>query len=152
MSDAVWPLRSDQLPFLSLDGGFGTMFLRNSRPDVNGRYFATSWFCVVLPIVPLGRYYVRQIKSDGVKTTYEIFGKSRLRFAEVVRAYLYFWVVIPTVFLGPIIFAVERDNSNDSFKAGFVGMFISVGLLFLALGLLFLYGKYWRPVREAHFI
>jgi hypothetical protein len=107
---------------------------------------------VILPVVPLSRYYVRQtgysdesgLFSTRTTTRYEIVGRSRVRWIEVVRTYLAWWIVMPAAFVGPIVAAVGREDEN----AGLYGMFISVGLVLLLLTLFFIYGRYWRPVRE----
>jgi hypothetical protein len=147
----------DERPSLGTTNAMGTMLLHNSRPDDSGRFFATRWLMIILPVAPLGRYYVRQgkITDEGgfssihTTTEYEIFGRSPLRSIEVVRTYLYFWLVIPAAFLGPIgaSIAWEDDASNDD--AELWGMFVSAALTLLLLGLLFLYRTFWRPVREA---
>ncbi|MFD5478763.1 hypothetical protein [Streptomyces hawaiiensis] len=153
MADPLYPLVPDEgLPELGTYNAIGTMLLHNSRADESGGFFATCWFMVILPVVPLSRYYVRQtgysdesgLFSIRTTTSYEIVGRSRVRWIEVVRTYLVWWIVMPTAFVGPIVAAVGREDEN----AGLYGMFVSVGLVFLLLTLFFFYGKYWRPVRE----
>ncbi|MGW0602058.1 hypothetical protein ACWD11_33730 [Streptomyces sp. NPDC002776] len=130
----------------------GMMLLHNSRADGSGGFLATCWFMVILPVVPLSRYYVRQtgysdqsgLFSTRTTTSYDIVGRSRVRWIEVVRTYLVWWIVMPAAFVGPIVVAVGQEDEN----AGLYGMFVSVGLVFLLLTLVFFYGKYWRPVRE----
>jgi hypothetical protein len=153
MADPLYPLAPDEdLPELVTYNAIGTMLLHNSRPDESGGFFATCWFMVILPVVPLSRYYVRQtgysdesgLFSTRTTTRYEIVGRSRVRWIEVVRTYLAWWIVMPAAFVGPIVAAVGREDEN----AGLYGMFISVGLVLLLLTLFFIYGRYWRPVRE----
>ncbi|WP_217166418.1 hypothetical protein [Streptomyces sp. AC512_CC834] len=154
MADPLYPLAPDEdLPDLGTYNAIGTMLLPNSRADGSGGFFATCWFMVILPVVPLGRYYVRQtgysdesgLLSIRTTTRYEIVGRSRVRWIEVVRTCLVWWIVMPAVFVGPsVAAAVGWEDEN----AGLYGMFVSVGLAFLLFTLLFFYGKYWRPVRE----
>ncbi|WP_328563769.1 hypothetical protein [Streptomyces coelicoflavus] len=154
MADPLYPLAPDEdLPELGTYNAIGTMLLRNSRADASGGFFATCWFMLILPVVPLGRYYVRQtgfsdesgLVSIRTTTSYEIVGRSRVRWTEVVRTCLFWWIVTPAAFLVPSIFAAvgwEDDN------AGLYGMSVSVGLVSLLFTLLFFYGKYWRRVSE----
>ncbi|MBA0050180.1 hypothetical protein E0L36_04485 [Streptomyces sp. AJS327] len=154
MADPLYPLAGDEdLPDLGTYDAIGTMLLHNSRADESGGFFATCWFMVLLPIVPLSRYYVRQtgyrdesgLLTSRTTTTYEIVGRSRVRWTEVVRTYLLCWLVLPAVFVGPILFAVLRWDSETS---ALYGTFVSVGLFFLLFTLFLLYRTYWRPVRE----
>jgi hypothetical protein len=153
MADPLYHLAPDEdLPELGTYNAIGTMLLHNSRADESGGFFATCWFMVILPVVPLGRYYVRQTgyRDEGgplsirTTTTYEIFGRSRLRWIEVVRTYLAWWIVMPAAIFVPFAATVGRESEN----AELYGMAVSGGLVLLLLTLFFIYGRYWRPVRE----
>jgi hypothetical protein len=170
MSDPVWRLPSNKVPSLGTENGIGTTLLHNSRPDAGGRFFATRWLMIVLPIAPLGRYYLRQGRSydsGGLftvrsTTEYEFHGRSRLRVSEVVRTYVFWWLVLPVVFVGPIIAGIswaeqQRPYPNapdppNMFRYELGGMLVAVLLTFLLLGLLLVYRMRWRPVREAHWV
>ncbi|MGW4430432.1 hypothetical protein [Streptomyces tendae] len=87
-ADPLDPLAHDEdSTELGTYNAIGTMLLHNSRADESGGFFATCWFMVILPVVPLRRYYVRQAGYGdesglfSVKTTtnYEIVGRSRVR-------------------------------------------------------------------------
>ncbi|MFI6938639.1 hypothetical protein ACIBI4_05170 [Streptomyces sp. NPDC050418] len=154
MADSLYPLAPDEeLPTLESHNALGTMLLHNSRADESGAFFATCWFMVILPVFPLGRYYVRRtgyrdesgLFSVRTTTGYEIVGRSRIRGIEVVRTYLLWWLLLPAAIAGPnIAAAVAWEGEN----AGLHGMLLSVGLLVVLLILWFLYGMYWRPVRQ----
>ncbi len=153
MADPLYPLAPDEeLPAWETHNAIGTMLLHNSRADESGGFFATCWFMVILPVVPLGRYYVRQTGfSDrsglfSIRTTtgYEVIGRSRVRGIEVVRTYLVWWIVMPAALVGPnVAAAVAWEGEN----AGLHGMLLSTGLVLLLLALWFLHRTYWRPVR-----
>jgi len=157
MSDPVWPLAPGEPRTLVSVNGFGTLLLHNSRPDADGRFFATRWFMIILPVVPLGRYHVRRLGvrqhggffSSAETTRYEVFGRSRLRAIEIIRTYLYFWLVLPAVFLGPIGASIALDDDPSGEGAELVGMLVAVALFWLALWALHLYRTRLRPVREA---
>lgn len=160
MPDPVYPLPPDKRPSLGTANAMGTMLLHNSRPDGSGRFFATQWLMILLPVAPLGRYYVRQgkitdqsgILSTHITTEYEIVGRSPLRAIEIIRTYLYFWLALPAVFVGPILASIALDNNPSNEDAQFWGMLVSVTLTLLLLGLLLLHRLYWRPVREARWV
>lgn len=153
MADSLYPLAPDEdLPALETYNAIGTMLLHNSRADESGGFFATCWFMVILPVIPLGRYYVRQTGyrdesgffSTKTTTSYEIIGRSQVRWIEVVRTYVAWWIVMPTALVGPIFAAAGWEDQN----AELYGMFISVGLILLLITLFLFYARYWRPVRE----
>ncbi|MDG9702904.1 hypothetical protein [Streptomyces sp. DH37] len=70
----------------------------------------------------------------------------------VVRTYLYFWLVIPAAFLGPIGASIAWDGDASNDDAELWGMLVAAALTLLLLGLLFLYRTFWRPVREARWV
>ncbi|AZM59266.1 MULTISPECIES: hypothetical protein [unclassified Streptomyces] len=157
MPDPVYPLPPDvRPPSLGTYNALGTMLLYNSRPDDTGRFFATQWLMILLPIVPLRRYYVREGKitqqGDGSTIEYRIYGTSRIRAIEVIRAYVYFWILLPSALIVPILVAMAHDHDPAGDDVMFVGMFVSVGLILLLLTLLFLHRTFWRPVRPAQWI
>ncbi|GAA2251260.1 hypothetical protein GCM10010415_08560 [Streptomyces atrovirens] len=154
MPDPVYPLPSDaRPPSLGTHSAMGTMLLHNSRADDSGCFFATQWLMIILPVVPLRRYYVRQgritIEGSSTTTEYEIVGRSRIRAVEVIRTYLFFWVAVPAAVLGPVLASIAWDDDPSGDDAQLVGMFVAVGLLLLLLSLLFLHRTFWRPVRSA---
>ncbi|MFI2374921.1 hypothetical protein ACH5AO_07610 [Streptomyces sp. NPDC018964] len=153
MADILYPLASDEdLPQLETYNALGTMLLHNSRADESGGFLATCWFMIILPLFPLGRYYVRQtgfsdesgLLSTRTITRYEIIGRSRVRWIETVRTYLAFWIVVPAIVVGPVIVSLDMKDENAQLYA----MFISVGLMILVFTLFFVYRTYWRPVRQ----
>ncbi|MEV7020322.1 hypothetical protein [Streptomyces sp. NPDC093991] len=132
MADPLYPLTLDEdLPEMTTYNAIGTMLLHNSRADETGGFFATCWFMVILPVVPLSRYYVRQtgysdqsgLLTINTTTSYHIVGRSRIRWIEVGRTYLAWWIVMPTAFVGPIVISVGGEDEN----AELYGMFVSVG-------------------------
>ena len=110
MPDVVWPLTTADLrttKSFNSTNGFGRMLIAATPEDATGGSFRTAWFMLLLPIMPLGRYYVREgtmrIAGSARITPYEILGKSELAGSEVLRTYLYSWVVVPLLFGVPLI-------------------------------------------------
>ncbi|MFD7062301.1 hypothetical protein [Streptomyces sp. NPDC059906] len=160
MSDPVWPLSPDEIPELRTDSGIGTMLLHNSRPDTSGRFFATAWLVILFPVLPRGRYYVRQGASSEspalggtVHTTrYEFFGRSSVRMSEVIRCYVFGWLVVPVFFLLPSAAVLWWLTQDSGWSSGLWG-FLAVAVWATLGTLLFIqYRRRWRPVREAHWI
>jgi hypothetical protein len=112
MRDDVWPISAEHPGPRSLrsSNGIGYDLKGFTRPDARGYRFATHWFMIIgLPLVPLGRYYLRDLgldaaRSDHVVTTtrYDIAGRSRIRAAEVARTYAFGWLM-PVVVLLPLL-------------------------------------------------
>jgi hypothetical protein len=156
MSDPVWPIETKDLPLLGTVMGIGEALYRNTSPDATGRYFATSWFTLLLPIVPLGRYYVSQgetqteytpIVGSKVSTEYRFYGRSRLRLVEIVRTFLYCWGLAAGLF-GPLVILIMGPNVFPPFR-DMTEMFVAGGLLVVVL----LAGRaIWTPVRAARFV
>jgi hypothetical protein len=52
MADLVWPLEPDEVPEWKSRNSIGSHLMRNTRPDAQGRFFATEWCTWMLPIFP----------------------------------------------------------------------------------------------------
>jgi hypothetical protein len=151
MADPVWPVQSDEWPEWWSKGGVGVMLMRNTRPDAEGRFFATSWLVLLLPIAPLARYWLREGETTSkwgrTTTRYQVFGESRIRPIETVRTYLCCWGLVPVV-LVPL-------NSHDRLPWGLADAPYELGAVLPAFCLATLYAVGWtlfglflRPVRE----
>jgi hypothetical protein len=152
-------METKELPLLGTFMGIGETLFRNSAPDASGRFFATSWFTLILPLVPLGRYYVSQgatetsytpMVGSQVTTHYRFYGRSRLRPVEVIRTFLYCWGLAAGL-LGPLVIFSMDPSSPDVFPPfrDMTDMFVVGAMVVVVL----LAGRLiWSPVREAHFV
>ena len=158
MSDPVWPIETKDLPLLGTVMGVGETLYRNTFLDNAGRYFATAWITVFLPLVPRGRYYVSQGETETTytqfaqqdSTQYRFYGRSRLRPIEIVRTFLYCWGLAAGLFGPLVIFSLDPSSPYvlPPFR-DMTEMFVAGGMLVVVL----LAGRViWTPVREAHFV
>lgn len=152
--------------------GFGLQLKSFTRADRSERCFATRWLVFLyLPIVPMDRFYLREgsttddyyaVISSKTTTRYIIYGESRLRPAEVLRTYLFWWVVGPVVaLLFPALLMLNGQRLSDALAPGAAWPVLAVtGLAFLLFvgGLALLatltvnYRKRWAPVREVRWV
>jgi hypothetical protein len=149
MADEVWP--STEQPVLTSFNGIGQGLRGFTRVDAGGRCFATRWLLVAgLPVVPLTRYYLREYPQGA----FRVDGESRLRAVEVVRAYVYWWLVVPAVGILPMLAAAHRLRQVESMSTAGTWWAIGGFVLWVVLvltGLVTLrqaYRKHWAPVRE----
>lgn len=172
MVDDVWPLaRGERVPLRSYNGiGFG--FKGFTRTDADGRCFATLWFTVLgLPLIPLSRYYVAEqgtsFYSIGTysrtTTRYVIYGRSRLHAEEILRTYVFQWVLGPAFVLVPIILWLSHADeisgeTTDSTSGWRISLLIGVFVIWLIgsiIALSFLTTTYrhrWAPLRKARMV
>ncbi|WP_432946141.1 hypothetical protein ACQPXM_07445 [Kribbella sp. CA-253562] len=162
MADEVWPLEPDERVRLSSFNGIGFDLKGFTRKDPTGRCFATRYFTFVyLPVVPLDRFYLEEGPiqyqdlglSSNTLTRYRITGWSRLRVGEILRTYLFSWIIGPGVVLVPILLWLgQADQLSDRIGIGWViGGFVA-WLLGSIIGLAFLHTAYrerWAPLRQA---
>ncbi len=79
-----------------------TLLIDHGKADRNSCHYATRWFTLFfLPIVPLGRYYVRKVGT----MSYQIFASMPLSTREIIWTYLLYWIVFPVV-IGILIVVV----------------------------------------------
>ncbi|MFF2961685.1 hypothetical protein ACFVT1_22770 [Streptomyces sp. NPDC057963] len=139
MSDKVMPLNT--APRLGTFNGFGRTMLGKTRPDAEGACFATHWFTMLLPIWPLGRYYIKEGETVVVAggrgasastTQYVFLGRAELRMSEVIRTYLFFWVMAPLVVAGPVtLFGIDGDAFSRSHPITFLVLLIVIPIVCL---------------------
>jgi hypothetical protein len=161
MADEVWALAAGESLEMSTFNGIGTELKGFTRPDATGRYFGTRYVTLFgLPIVPLGRYYLRQTTSEyrgpGTVTRYAIAGRSRPRAAEILRTYLYCWLFAPAIVLAPILTLLyNADHLAEKFAFGWLlGAFFLCLLVSIAI-LTTLHATYrtrWAPTRQAQWL
>jgi hypothetical protein len=152
-------METKDLPLLGTFMGIGETLYRNTFPDATGRYFATSWFTLFLPLVPLGRYYVSRgetqteytpMVGSKVSTEYRFYGRSRLRPVEIVRTLLYCWGLAAGLF-GPLVIFFVDPSSPSVFPPfrDMTEMFVAGAM---AVVLLLAGRLIWTPIREARFV
>lgn len=152
--------------------GIGFGFKSFTRTDARGCCFATRWFMLVyLPVIPLGRYYVKDQGTTGTyagaytstTTRYTIYGRSPLRADEILRTYVFQWVLGPAFVIVPIILWLSNADAisgetSDSVSGWRIFLLIAVFLIWLigsiaALVVLMLtYRRKWAPLRDVRMV
>jgi hypothetical protein len=150
VSDIVWslsPVEQARARSFQSVNGIGRVLLGPTVRDASGMHFKTAWISILLPLIPVARYYLQEVSSlsTGVSTTtrYHIIGRSRLIGAEVVRTYLYCWLVAPLIGAGPAALLLSQaDELADSIGVlGLIALFLvtltaSIALLTFGTNLL----------------
>jgi hypothetical protein len=166
--DRVWP--SSAPP--RLRSAFGIGLKGFTGRDETDRRFATSWVIAWgLPLIPLRRYYLLEgpTYSDfylGFHSTtskeYYFYGESHLRAVEIIRTYIYCWLVVPAVVFVPTLALWSRaDQFMDLFpRDSAIGPLVHIALFLgwligstVALALLATaYRDRWAPVRDVEWV
>lgn len=83
--------------------GVGTRYLGYSKAPEKECYWVTEWFTVLFfPIIPLNRYKLKiSIVNDEAK--YEFKEQSPLARKEVISTYLWCWLVMLFLLIGPLV-------------------------------------------------
>ncbi|SDW41470.1 hypothetical protein SAMN05421504_101518 [Amycolatopsis xylanica] len=153
------PGEREKLRTITSMNGVGRTLLSSTPTDASGAHFMTLWFTLLGPVFPIGRYYLRSAEPDplgggvhmiGSHSRYDILGRSSLVPGEVIRTYLYCWLLAPLAVVGPLVPLLA--NIDDVWAAiGFWAFFLVVGAL-LGLAFALVYGtrfvsRRWRKPR-----
>lgn len=95
---------------MSRINGIGTWFLGVSRSpsDPTVRH-ATSWITFLwIPLFPLRRYKIKPIRVRPNHLRFQILGKEKLIFSEVLRTYFFGFILMPLAALGPLVLAIKE--------------------------------------------
>jgi hypothetical protein len=162
MADEVWPWGPDERVRLSSFNGIGFDLKGFTRKDASGRCFATRYFTIVyMPVIPLDRFYLEETSvqyqnlglSSNTLTKYRITGWSRFRAGEILRTYLFNWIIGPGVVLVPILLWLgHADQLSERIGIGWViGGFVAwlIGSIAAVVFTLTIYRERWAPLREA---
>lgn len=97
---------------MSRINGIGTWLLGVEKTDQPGIYTATNWITVLfLPLIPLARHRIKPTRMQRGHMSYEILSKEKLNALEVLRTYLFGWILIPLLGFAPIVLAVAEVQS-----------------------------------------
>jgi hypothetical protein len=112
-----------QLLQLYTYNGIGRTLLGFTRPDHAGGRYATVWEVQArMPLYPLGRFYLFEGHTKNLyqvpdvsttKTNYRFVGKTRLKLTEVVRTYVWAWLMCPAAAALPIWLLIELFHVID---------------------------------------
>lgn len=135
-------------------GGIGFGLKGFTRVDATGYCFATRWFMLFnLPIVPLGRYYLRELGlrpgSNHLETTtkYEIAGTAELHPGEILRTYAYSWLGTAAVIVPLLAFLAAVGDDAGLVTLAAIVLWPMLGI-FISVMALMHYRKRWAPERE----
>lgn len=126
--------------------GIGTTLLGVSRMDKNNVATATQWFTILfLPIIPLVRYYVQFLPPEGSEYSYIILSKDKLNIKEILKTYLFGWIIVPILLFGSIMGAIYFIIflSNFTFVKAHTNIFGYVFVIGLIIGWLFCFFYFW---------
>lgn len=89
--------------------GIGTTFLGISEQDKNGIATASNWFTFIfLPIFPTSRVRISFHEHIGDGYSYEIISYEKLVLNEILKTYLYGWILFPVMIFGGAILTVKE--------------------------------------------
>lgn len=90
--------------------GIGVTYLGISRTDETGCCEATLWFTFLFaPLFPLARHRLRRhLSPDGRFFRYERVAKTPLLGKEILRTYLFGWLLFPLLLFWPGVLAFRE--------------------------------------------
>ena len=89
--------------------GIGTTFLGVSKQDENNIATANVWFTLLyLPIFPFRRMRVRFFEHQGSGFSYQIVSDKKLVLGEILKTYIFGWIIFPVIGLLPLIIAIKE--------------------------------------------
>ncbi|WP_433206122.1 hypothetical protein ACQP00_38990 [Dactylosporangium sp. CS-047395] len=156
MPDDVRPISPKGTGSLRSVNGIGFGLKGFTRTDADGYCFATRWFMLCnLPVIPLGRYYVREGATTNVpgraSTQYSVAGRGRLRLSEVGRTLAFSWLTTIAV-VAPVIAVLWRaDDVGLGWSLAMLVLWPAATCSAAYFGLAY-YRKHLAPLREVHWV
>jgi hypothetical protein len=113
-----------------LISGIGTTFLAISKRDNHQNCYATRWFTIFyFPIFPLYRGKITPELRTPNMFEYKLVSKERLKIDEVLKTYLFGWILFPVLILWPIPLAISEVQT----WLGIPHQFQIIGFIFSVL-------------------
>lgn len=125
--------------------GFGTRIVGRTPRDAEGLQFGTLWvFAFGLPILPRCRllFSVGQSEEDVSGTVvvqhtdYHVAGATPFVTSELVKTYVYRWLLVPLLLLGPVALYLGATDAI----ADVLGSSLPAIMLYVALPLVWVIG------------
>ena len=148
MDHAVRPLETLEYARMRSIGtiyGFGSKIIGRTPRNAEGLQFGTLWaFAFGLPLYPRCRLLFSTGHSESSvsgavvvqHTDYHVAGATPFVPVELVKTYLYRWLLVPLVLLGPVaLYVLETDAIADV-----LGTSLPAVMLFVALPLVWVVG------------
>ena len=122
--------------------GVGLGFAGVSKPDHEGNCTATQWFTIFFaPIFPIARFKVKPMRTVPFQFQYQTLSRQKLVLAEVLKTYLYGWILFPLMIFGPFL-ALGLAGTPEAEKA--FGIPDWTQLPFIVAGIAWLAVAVWR--------
>ncbi|MEV8477908.1 hypothetical protein [Streptomyces sp. NPDC051173] len=126
---------------MSTWNGIGTKFLGYSRVRPDGTHHATEWFVLnFMPVIPLRRYRLKvgattytpgSISGSTSATSFELFGRTRLKLLEVLATYIAWWIIGPGIAASPFLLMSCIDTDFGRGSSLWRGVVVIAGLLWV---------------------
>lgn len=142
--------------------GVGTAFAGRSRVDAQGAFFTTKWIMLLGPVIPIGRYYVRETGSSNLPghsvTRYEILGQARLDPLALVRTLLFCWICAPGLVVGPSVLLLSHADDLVYGANWSIWLLIATFIVLLIAGitattlLIINWQRRWAPLHQVRWV
>jgi hypothetical protein len=125
--------------------GFGSRIVGRTPRDAEGLQFGTLWvFAFGLPVVPRCRLLFSTGHSEAAMsgtvvvqhTDYHVAGATPFVASELVKTYVYRWLLVPLVLLGPVVLYLGATDAI----ADVLGTSLPAVMLYVALPLAWVIG------------
>ena len=91
--------------------GIGVTLLGVSNKQPDGTATATWWFTFLyLPVLPVRRVRVRFLPHKGSGISFEEISDEDRIASEILKTYLYGWILIPLLIFWPLILSIVMNN------------------------------------------
>lgn len=123
---------------MSTLNGIGTKFYGFTPVDAQGCCYTTNWFTFLyFPVTPLWRAKIKRDPSRPQTFSYQLLQKTPLVPGEILRTYLYGWIIGPVAAFWPLIISVREVaemlgvNTDGSFYNWMIGFAIVYFVIFI---------------------
>jgi hypothetical protein len=89
--------------------GIGITLLGIAGDDGPDESTATLWFTFAfLPVIPIRRMRVKFLSHKGSGFSYQFIANEKLVLSEILRTYLYCWILVPALGLAPFLLGNDK--------------------------------------------
>lgn len=136
--------------------GIGTKFNGISEIDNEGKITATCWVVFLyFPIFPLWKAKLKREITKSNEFKYQIIEKQSLQSKEILKTYLFGWIITPLIWFGPLILCIREVADyigipKSEFKgvANGGGFGIYEGLVAFAILYMIIFAWKWKDWDE----
>lgn len=123
--------------FITIPGHSVGFQMLNPKPLSPNQVSGNLWFVLLwMPIFPIAAYLIQPLRENGNTLYFKLIHKERIDWYRVIETYLYGWIFLPLLLLGPIFFCIPEVQDSLGTPKPIQSIMIGAAILWFVFGII----------------